>query len=370
MSRRVWIRWLPAMIAPVVVAGAALAWSLPAAAAVALPAKTPQQVLELAAGSSVTQFSGVLSESSQLGLPDIPTGIASSSASSSAPGSLGSLSSDLQLLTGSHTARVYVNGRTEERLQVTGSLTESDLVRNGNSVWTYDSKSNTATHLLLPAGATEHAPEATPSPSTVPTPESLAQGLLTKLAPSTRVTLGSNLRIAGRTAYDLILTPRTDATLVGSVSIAVDSRTGLPLSFQVTARGQHAPALQVAFTSLTLGAPAAALFDFTPPAGATVKTKTLTPTGHAQPRTGSTGTPATASPGGATRIGSGWTTIVELPAGALPSGLAGSSELRELTTPVTGGRVLRTALVNLLLTSDGRVFAGSVPVSALQAAAG
>jgi outer membrane lipoprotein-sorting protein len=373
MNRRLWVRWLPAMIAPVVVAGAALAWSLPASAAVTLPDKTPQQVLQLAASSTVSQFSGTVSQSSQLGLPSLPSGVGSSSSGdvgSSSSGDVASLSSALQLLSGSHTARVYVNGRTQVRVELTGSLSESDLVRNGNSVWTYDSKKNTAAHVLLPAGQTEHAPTA----GSTPTPSSLAQQFLTSVSPTTQVTLGGNVRVAGRTAYDLVLTPRTTGTLVGSVSIAVDSQSGLPLSVEVLARGQSAPAVQVQFTSIKLQAPSAALFDFTPPAGAKVTTKTLTARPEAQPLTGSAGSgQATNGTAGQATIGSGWSKIVELPASALPSSFqatVSSPLVKDLTKQVSGGRVLSTSLVNVLMTNDGRVLIGSVPVSALQAAAG
>jgi hypothetical protein len=37
--------------------------------------------------------------------------------------------------------------------------------------------------------------------------------------------------------------------------------------------------------------------------------------------------------------------------------------------PVQGGRLLSTALVNVLVLDDGRVVAGSVPLERLQAAA-
>ena len=42
----------------------------------------------------------------------------------------------------------------------------------------------------------------------------------------------------------------------------------------------------------------------------------------------------------------------------------------QATTAVPGGRLLHTALVNVLVTSDGRVFAGSVPLERLQAGRG
>ena len=73
--------------------------------------------------------------------------------------------------------------------------------------------------------------------------------------------------------------------------------------------------------------------------------------------------------------GSGWATIIELTpgtAGATPwAGSAGATPLLEaLTTPVKGGRALRTALFSVLLTDDGRVLVGAVPTSDLVAAAG
>jgi hypothetical protein len=42
--------------------------------------------------------------------------------------------------------------------------------------------------------------------------------------------------------------------------------------------------------------------------------------------------------------------------------------LDQLTSEVDGGRVLETSLVSVLLTDDGRVFAGAVDASTLQAA--
>jgi len=40
-----------------------------------------------------------------------------------------------------------------------------------------------------------------------------------------------------------------------------------------------------------------------------------------------------------------------------------------VTDAVDGGRALTTTLVSVLITDDGRIFAGSVPVERLQAAA-
>jgi len=343
---RAWLRWVPAAVVPVVIAGGAFAAH--AVSDVSLPSATPEQVIALVDSSTVTSFSGTFKQSSSLGLPELPTTGASADASAA---------SALQLVTGSHTARVYVDGPTKQRVQVMDSMAERDLVRNGTDVWTYDSAKATATHVTLPAKSAETA---TPTPQTTQTPAELAHELLADLGPSTDVTLGANTSIAGRSAYDLVLTPKTSQTLVGSVSIAVDSKTGLPLSVDVQARGQKDPAVKVAFTDLSLSRPDASLFAFTPPAGTTVKHEaapSAADSTHSHPaRTGVV-------------TGSDWTSIVRLPAGSVPASATDSPLFAQVATAVSGGRVLSTSLVNVLLTDDGRVFAGAVPVGTLQAAA-
>jgi outer membrane lipoprotein-sorting protein len=358
MARK-WLRWLPAAIVPVVVVGGAIAFPLQADADIQLPDKSPAEVLAMVGTSTVRDFSGTVEQTSQLGLPQIP--------SSMDPGS--STLSALDLITSNHTARVYLSGPQKVRVQVMTAMAEQDFVRNGNDIWAYNSDDKTATHTTL--SGTPGTPD-TPKPDSAKphgsgaasTPAQLAKRFISAVTPSTNVTVGKNTRVAGRAAYDLVLTPRSGTTLVGSVSIAVDAKTGLPLSVAVMATGQKDPAFSVAFTQLTLAAPAAGLFDFTPPSGAKVTEHTASPGGHpAVPKQ------PTAEAKQVSTTGSGWSTIVSAPASVLPSELTASSLLSTATTKVAGGRLLSTSLLNVLLTTDGRVFAGSVPLAQLQAAA-
>lgn len=348
---KTWIRWLPAGIVPVVIAAGAIVMPMQASASVQLADKSPEQVLSLVANSSVKAFSGTIEQTSDLGLPELPSGGASTK---DATGSA------LELLTGTHTARVFVDGPQKARIQVLDSLAERDVVRNGSDVWLYNSKSNAVTHITLPA----HEPM--PTPRAVPTPTDLAKELLAKLDSSTKVSVGSDTTVAGRTAYDLILTPRAADTLIGSVSIAVDSRTGLPLSVDVQARGQKSPAFSVEFSSITLGAPDAERFEFTPPAGAKV-------TEHALPAHDGTkpyaGQPNAAQPNGAMQhsvTGTGWDAVVQAKLSAAQLKSLDSPLLSSLSTKVAGGRLISSSLVNILLTDDGRVFVGSVSAARLQ----
>ena len=352
---RAWLRWLPAAVVPAVIATGAFASSSQAGAAVDLAPKTPEQVLAMVGQSTVRAFSGTIEQTSELGLPKLPV---------SGPAPSGAAAA-LDLLTGSHTARVYVDGPANLRVQVMDTFAERDVVRRGSDVWLYSSEDNTATHLTLPA---ETAPDAAAKPGAVQTPAQLAHLLLAAIDPSTDVTVGANTTVAGRAAYDLMLTPRSSDTLVGSVSIAVDSETGFPLSVEVQARGQDKPAFEVAFTSLTLSAPAPDRFQFVPPPGAVVKQQVLPALTAMQrsPDASAIGKSATARP---TISGTGWDAVVELPAGTVPAGLTSSPLFGQLTHAVTGGRLVHTALLNVLLTDDGRVFLGSVPIERLQAVA-
>jgi outer membrane lipoprotein-sorting protein len=366
-----WGKWAPAAAAVVVVAGVAIAVPVAANASVSLPAKTPAQVLELLESSRVHAFSGQITETSDLGLPSLPTGATAEGGAGG--GSDSGLAADLALLTGSNSLRVYVDGAKNIRLQDLGTLSERDVVRHGNDVWTYDSKSNSVEHARLAINPNHHfsrpggvAP--TPGPTSIPqTPDGLASEIVAKLSSTSTLSVDDNLRVAGRPAYDLVLTPKATDTLIGSVDIAVDADTGLPLQVQVMAAGQKDPAVSVGFTSLDLSTPDASLFDFTPPAGATVKELKTPRTHPVGPTHATEGKPAEKV------IGHGWDAVVTVTATSDQAGelgnLASSPEFSELTTAVAGGRVLHTTLFNILFTTDGRIIAGAVSVDRLQTVA-
>lgn len=356
---RPWLRWLPAAVVPAALAAAALAGSYQAGAATSLPHKTAAEVIAMIGHSEVRALSGTLQQNSELGLPQLPT---TGPAATQGPASV------IELLSGSHTARVFMDGPSKARFQVMDMLAERDLVRNGNDLWLYNSADNSAAHMTLPAPPKtgSPAPHATPTPG-MATPDVIAQHFLAAVEPSTELTVGDGTTVAGRTAYQLVVKPRSTGTLVDSVTIAVDSATGLPLGVVVRARGQAAAAFSLAFTDVKLSAPDAGLFSFTPPQGAAVEQKAVP-----QPRTvpGKTGpAPEKAAAGRPTMTGSGWDAVIALPAGAVPADVRTAPMSAQLTQAVPGGRALTTSLVSVLMLDDGRVFAGMVPLERLRAAA-
>ncbi len=363
------------MAAPAVIAAGVVVSGAQAETPASLPAKTPEQIIALAAGNKVEALSGTVQQTSELGLPKLPSD-GQHSGSEGQPGGAAGAANLVELLTGSHTAKVYADGPQRARVQVLDQLAERDIVRNGSSVWVYDSARNEATHLRLPAGAMAEQHGGMSGDKglngQVLTPDALAQRFLSMVGPSTQVSSGSAAKVAGRSAYELVLSPRPGTTkadtLIGEVSIDVDSATGLPLAVRVTARGQDKPAFSVAFTEVTLKAPDASVFRFSPPSGAKVTERTLPAPDHAMTQHH--------APGGMMQpqnrpqvVGDGWDAVMVARTGVSPSMLTSSPLFAQMTKRVDGGRLLHTSLINVLLQDDGTVLAGSVPLQRLQAVA-
>lgn len=370
--RAVWA--VPAVVVLVVAGANVLPTSSSASAHPVLAPLSAAELLAGVQGSSTQALSGTVVETVRLGLPDLP-------------GADRSASLDWQsLITGSHTAQVWIDGPDRQRLALTAPLAESDVIHTGRDVWTYASDTQAVTHLALPdpAASAGHSGSTTGSDGQAPdarslTPAAAADRALQAVDPTTEVTVDRTAVVADRPVYTLVLTPRDTRSTVRRVEIAVDSDTKVPLQVRVFGAAD-APAFETGFTEVSFSRPAASVFRFTPPAGSAVTTHDLAqPAPATDPATPDPApdAPAKASP---TVVGTGWTSVLVLPAGSLPTpaGPAGpggggvSLDLldRLSTTLPNGDRLVHTALVNALLTSDGRVLVGAVGPELLTAAAG
>ena len=65
------------------------------------------------------------------------------------------------------------------------------------------------------------------------TPQEAAEQVLAALEPTTTVTTDSDVTVADRDAYELVLDPNDDASLIGQVRLAIDGETKMPLRVQV-----------------------------------------------------------------------------------------------------------------------------------------
>jgi len=381
MSRRA--RWaVPG--AAVLVTGAVIAGlQIPAAqASPNLPAKTPAQLLaSLGSDAKVPPLTGTVVETASLGLPQLPQ--------------LSNTSSTLSLLTGSHTVKVYYQDESHFRLAVPQLASETDVIADGTKLWLWQSTSDSVTEFTAPAGGAMSEQSAA-AQAPVLTPQQAANQVLAKVGATTLVSVQDNVMVAGDPAYQLVLAPKDDRSLVGKVVIAVDGKYGVPLRVQLYAKGASSPAFQVGYTALQFVAPDPANFAFTPPPGA--KVDVVKPGSGELSKTGASGMTGASGIG---TYGKSWLTVVSLPQSDLMKELApgaaaqGSGKQPDIYSangngvgvssqellnallgtakPVSGswgsGTLVTTSLFSMLMT-NGEVYIGAVEPSVLYAAVG
>ena len=371
----------PFSVVAIVATGAALAPQF-AAAAPTLPPISAQNLLAKVAQSKVTTYSGTLALTTNLGLPALPN--------------LSGGANPISLLSGTHTLQVAANGPDKQRLALLDTMSEYDLVHNGTQIWLYDSSQNSVQHGTATKDAQSAKQDSNSSAKDLAeaplTPQQAAQRLLASVDPTTKVTVDGTKSVAGRAAYTLVLTPKQKGTLIGKVTIAVDSQNGAPLQVAVYPKGNGAPVFEVGFTSVTYATPSDAQFNFKAPKGATV---TELNGAQAQSQTSKSGAPTQAQLA-PQALGTGWLSVVELHGVDLnalasqassQSGNSGShsndtglfngnvssylSTLIGAGTQVHGafgsGKLYTTNFLSILVTSDGRLFAGAVTPSVLEA---
>ena len=105
-------------------------------------------------------------------------------------------------------------------------LDETNVIRDGDDVWVWTSRTNTAQHAVLPP----HEGVAPVTPSVPVSPAEAAAALLAAIDPSTEVAVDGTAEVAGRAAYELVVTPRDDRSLIEDVRLAVDGATSMPLA--------------------------------------------------------------------------------------------------------------------------------------------
>jgi len=140
---------------------------------------------------------------------------------------------------------------------------------------------------------------------------------------------------------------------------------------------------------VSLDVPAAARFQFAPPKGATVQERSLPARSDAAGMKPDAQSPDAQSPEAKPAkapetVGTGWDSVL-VARGVDTTAIGGSSALEsanaqgladmitQAAKPVTGafgsGRLVQTSLATVLLTSDGRLYAGAVTPEALLAVA-
>lgn len=396
LDRRPAVRWIAPGVALATIAAVAVLRPAVADASTGLDPLTPRELLVKAQDARPVPMSGTIEQRFDLGLPDLPTSITGHPGNAS----LASLAS------GRHTWRIWYAGPQQARVALVGRSSESDIVRNGRDLWVWSSSEKSVRQYVLPEGS---GGDRGWSPSDPPAakrkanrdamtahglpdpadPGAVADWALRQADATTKVETTSLDKVAGRSVYGLVMTPKQGASLISSVRLALDGETFVPLSVQVNSTKLDKPAIDVTYSDVSFDKPENSVFDFTPPPGTDVTKTDLADKageGATSPKAdrsghGAHGKPGTeaskqASPYRPVVSGTGWASVV---AGHMPSGWKESGDadrradgqsaqdlLRLLPEmPGGGGRVLDGTLFSVVLTDDGRYAVGAVAPDAL-----
>ncbi|HEY5821532.1 MAG TPA: hypothetical protein VIT20_06130 [Propionibacteriaceae bacterium] len=349
------LRWL-APLAVVLVVGTSGLVAATATADNKLPDRSAEQLLVDLQQAKVEGLSGTVVQQANLGIPAIP-------------GAGGGDSTDpTSMLSGTHTMRVWYSGPDKARVALMGTYGETDLITNGTDVWTWSSKDQAATHRTLnsgeKAGDQKPAGEA-PSGADVPkTPEEAAKWAIKALGPSTDISTASDVTVARQDAYELVLRPKDDRSLISEVRVAIDGATKLPLRVQAFGAGDTL-VFEVAYTRVSFTKPGDDQFAFNPPAGTKV-TEKATPERKAptQAERDEAKQAHEQAANDTKTYGTGWTKVV---VAKIPADSKQGDQLKAFVnqlTPVSGGwgsgRLLAGTAFSAVLTDDGRIAVGAV----------
>ena len=396
-------KFVPAGVVAALITAGAITIPLQASA-VTLPQVSADELVEMM-NPDVTGFSGTVVKTTNLGLPALEM---SSMMSPEMVDEMAEkmpegfedfipqiiehnlITEAIAFVAGSDTIRVFAS---EEgfRAQILDPMGQRDVTVTEGEFWAYDSRTQTVTtrssDYRVDDADVDAGLEAAIEKIGVDLtdPRAVAERLLEEAGTDTAIRVGDDHRIAGRTAYRLILEPTNPVSLVSSIQISVDSENGMPLGVRVFSVEQESPAAEIAFTQVSFDVPDASLFSFTPPPGATVETLEL-PEGieqaiadieagvfdedAAQERAEKLAEDY--APGvTVTQLGERWDSVVaisEMPQG-IPAEMLELELFQDLLIQVSGGQVFSTPLFNILMTDDGRVFAGAVTTEHLLAVA-
>ena len=258
-----------------------------------------------------------------------------------------------------------------------GTYAETDVISNGKDLWIWSSEDKSATHRTITPGS---GPGSDPCdlPSDMPkTPQEAAEKVLAAIEPTTTVTTDSAVTVADRAAYELVLDPNDDATLISQIRMAIDGETKMPLRVQIFGKGNEL-VFEVGYDSVSFTRPDDREFEFNPPPDTEVtEGEPLTPP---DPPSAKDREQAKKKAEEARKqvkvVGSGWSTVVvrQLDEDPNSSGSAELDAFLDQLTPVEGswgsGRLLAGTAFSAVLTDDGRIAIGAVKPEKLYEALG
>jgi outer membrane lipoprotein-sorting protein len=180
--------------------------------------------------------------------------------------------------------RLWISKEGHIRLELQSEKGDTQVYYDGKTVSVYDASSNAlyrytppthehtgsgsyrceegeGTQTCLAFKATSHE-----APSVAKIEEAISH-----LSEHANVSGATPTDVAGQAAYTVRVSPKEAGSLLGRAELSFDALNGVPLRAAVYSTQSSAPALELAATSISYGPVEPSVFQFTPPANATIK---------------------------------------------------------------------------------------------------
>ncbi len=329
--------------APLVIASTALAVSVIApqiarASTPDLPPISPNQLLSWIKSTSPIPLNGTVSGTTSFPVPSA---------------SLLNSSNPESALSGSTTEsyNVWTNGSGSFRAQQVSQASETDLYVTPGSAWLWNSAKLTATNV-------KHSGIQANGYSFRSNPGVTASEIVSRLSAYSTLSVSGNTMVAGRPAYTLSIVPTAGDSLIGSIQIAVDGQTHIPVQVQIFPKGSTAPAASLGYVTLRFASQPSSIFSFSPPSGARVvnPVQNAAQNGKKPNSVGSTKV-----------VGTGFNSVVVATGVSKATSALGGIEksLPVVATSLGSGRLYSTPIFEAILLPNGTVVAGAVDTSRL-----
>ncbi|TAN24795.1 MAG: hypothetical protein EPN30_06215 [Actinomycetota bacterium] len=261
-------------------------------------------------------------------------------------------------LSGSSTEsyNVWANGSGSFRSQQVSAGAEKDLYVTPGSAWLWNSANLTATNEQR-QGSDSNGYSSGSKPGGA-TPGATASEIVSKLSAYSALSVSGSTMVAGRPAFTLTLVPTASDSLIGSIQIAVDGQTHMPVQVQVFPKGSNSPAASLGFVTLTFAPQPSSIFSFTPPSGAKVINGVQSSASNGnQPGSGS----------GTKVVGKGFDSVAIVTAAPKATSVLGGfvKSLPTISTPAGSAHLYSTPIFEALILPNGTIVAGAVDTSRL-----
>jgi len=157
--------------------------------------------------------------------------------------------------------RLWLTNDGRGRIELQSDAGDTQVVWDSSKLTVYDSSSNTAYEVALPATGTADT-SSQPAPSLDQISNAIAQ-----LEQHANVSDAVPGVVANQSAYTVSVSPKENGGLFGEGQLAWAASNGVPLRVAITAKGDSTPVLELKVTDISFGSVDPADVSIAPPAG-------------------------------------------------------------------------------------------------------